>query len=632
MKGRTDAGRHAGEHAVRPTDRMPGWAFVVVAVVCSALQALLARRVFLFWDDYYFLGQARSASLDWDYLSSTLFTHFSPVTRLANWIVAGHIAAHPWVIPVAQGVMLTAVVCSATWLMVALFDRTVVALGASVLLGVSLTLVPLGSWWTAGANILPGMAGFLVAFASAVLVIRGRSRWWAVPAFAGALIGVLDYETPMLLPGYLLLWVVLFGSRVTDDGPVALVRRTWWLWLGIITITGAAAVNFRLNYYSPQPRGPLGELLHALVHSWVNTLVPTALGLHDPGTPWLDVLAAVLGWVVTVLVVGWLVVTRQGVWRGLAFAALGWLLPTLALLLNRLGRYGFEVADDAIYVYLPTVLTLIGLAEAFLRPRRRPAARRVEAAVLTRWALPTALVSLVAAYVWSVEPTASYRIPPGATGDFVANARASADATREQVGRFSVIDSLTHAKVMPEGYGRYSRDSNVLGLTVPGLRFDDPRPPYFRFDDQGRLRAAPIEELARTRDAPTTDDGKLQIDDADDLTYDAERGNCFTATDATTVTWRFQQVSGDDLVVRTRVTVDAESQMVLFVDPGTDGQLTYPYPIDSGDTTLLASGAGSLEIVDASTLGGVQLNGFTPGVGVCLQSIDIGQVQSAAGP
>ena len=626
------AGRHAYVRADRSTERLPRWAFVVVAIACSGLQVLLARRVFLFWDDYYFLGEARSATLSWDYLSSTLFTHFSPVTRLANWVVVDHIAAHPWVIPAAQGVMLTAVVGSATWLMVALFDRSAPALGASLLLGVSLSLVPLGSWWTAGANILPGMTGFLVAFASCVLLVRGRSRWWGAPALLGASIGVLDYETPILLPGYLLLWVLLFSSRVTGEGAVAVLRRTWWLWVGVVAITGAAAVNYRLNYYTPAPAAPLGEILHALVHSWVNTLVPTALGVHAPGTPWLEVLAAVVGWVVTVVVVGWLVATRQGAWRGLAFAGLGWLLPSLALLLNRLERYGFGVADDAIYFYLPTVLTVIGLVEAHAAPRRVAPAPEGPRSLFLRVTVPITLLALGAAYVWSVEPTSRYRIPPGADGAFVATARGSADGVRREVGRFSVIDSLTHSMVMPEGYGQYSRDSNVLGLTVPGLRFDDPRPPYYRFDDKGRLRAAPVEELTRTMDAATTDAGAFQIAGADDLTYNAERGNCFTANDATTVTWRFQQVAGDDLVVRTRVTVDKESSMVLLVKPKDDGQLTYPYPIDQGDTTLHPSGSGSLEIVDATTLAGVQLQGFTPGVEVCLRSIDVGQVESAAGP
>ena len=73
--------------------------------------------------------------------------------------------------------------------------------------------------------------------------------WWAVPAFVGAAIGVLDYETPILLPGYLLLWVLLFSRRVSDESVVALLRRTWWLFAGIVAISGL--LSFRSNSSTP---------------------------------------------------------------------------------------------------------------------------------------------------------------------------------------------------------------------------------------------------------------------------------------------------------------------------------------------------------------------------------------------
>lgn len=611
---------------------MPTVAFVAVALACSALQAAFASRVFLFWDDFYFLGEARESSLTWGYLGSDLFTHFSPVTRLVDWAVAGHLAAHPWIVPAAQGLMLSLVVCSATWLLVALFDRTVLALVASVVLGVSLTLVPLGSWWTAGANILPGMAGFLAAFAASVLVVRGRSRWWGVPALAGAAVGVLDYETPILLPGYLLLWVLLFRERVSDERPRALARRTWWLLLGIVAICGAAALNYRLGYYSPQPAPPAGELLDGLARSWGSTLVPTALGLHPLTTGWLEAVTPVVGWLVTLLVVGWLLATRSGAWRGLLFAVAGWSVPTLAVLLNRLERYGPGVADDAIYVYLPTVLVLVGLLEAVRAPRRNAPAPVSGPALVLRWAAPVAVVAMVAAYVVSVGPTSRYRILPGTSGDFVATARTSAVDVRRQVGRFSVIDSLTHSLVMPDGYGRYSRDSNVLGLTVPGLVFDDPRPPFYRFDDRGRLRTASVVELAGTAGAHADPAGPLEVRGAEAVRHDAGSGTCFTTTGATHVRWRFDQVGGDDLVVLARLGVDATTTMTLRVVPTASGRPEHPYPIDPGTSTLHPSDPGVLEIVDFPTLAGVQLQHFTPGVEVCVESLAVGQVESAAGP
>ncbi len=638
-----EAGRHAGRRtatraadgtATRAAEPVPVAAFVAVALACSALQAAFASRVFLFLDDFYFLGEARGTPLTWDYLSAGLFQHFSPITRLANWLVVGHLAAHPWLVPLAQGLMLAAVVCSATWLLVALFGRTVPALVTSVVLGVSLTLVPLGSWWTAAANILPGMAGFIVAFAASVLVLRRRSRWWAAAALLGAVVGVLDYETPILLPAYLLLWVLLFAHRISDEGTLALLRRTWWLFLGLIAVSAVAALNYRLHYYAPAPTPPLGDLLEALARSWGGTLVPTTLGLHplDPfSTRGVLVLTAVVGWVVTVLFVGWVLSTRRGAWRGLVFAGLGWAVPTLAVLVNRLERYGPTVADDAIYLYLPTLLTLVGVVEAVLAPRRHEPRPRPSTALLLRAAVPTAVVAMLASYAVSVGPTWGYRIPAGAERDFVTSARSSAAATRESVGRFSVIDSFTHTVVMPEGYGRYSRDSNVLGMTVPDLHFDDPRPPFYRADEEGRFQPAPVEELARTEGPPRTS-APLQVRDPAGPVRRTAGGYCFTTTASTDVLWQFPQVSGDDLVVAARLTVDRTTEMTLNVRPTPDRAFTYPYPIDPGTTTLRPRGPGTLEIVDFDTLAGVVLRQFDPGVEVCLQSLEVGQVESATGP
>ena len=601
-------------------------------MACAGLQTVLAWRVFLFWDDYYFLGEAKQYDLTLDYLGRSVFTHFSPVTRLANWLVVDAIADHPWVIAAALSLMLATVVFAGTWLMSVLFGRTWAALAGSVMLGASLTLVPLGNWWTAGVNILPGMAGFLAAFASAVLVIRGESRWWGVPCLVFAAIGVLDYETPMLLPGFLGLWVLLFARRVTDETLLGLLRRTWWLWLGLILISGAAFLNYRLNYYTPTPSASPDVLARALVQSLVGNLVPTALGVHGPGTAWIDTAGLVLGWVVLTLLVGWLLATRTGAWRGLLFATVGWLLPTLALLLNRLERYGAEVADDAIYFYLPTALFLIGVLEAIRAPRRRPTAAWVPPALLVRLTVPVLVLAVVGSYAWSVEPTKSFRIPGGANGDFVARARASAAETRKSVGEFSVIDSLTHSEVMREGYGRYSRDSNVLGISVPDLSFDDPEPPYYRFDARGDLRPASVDWLERAGDALAPNTGRFKIQEPTDLTFSDDRGNCFTAAEETTVEWRFPTVVGSDLVVRALISVDTTSDMVLAAAPTPDKKFTFPDPLDPGRVVLSPSGAGTLEIVAGTSIGGVKLSQFTPGVKVCMRSIEVGEVNSAAGP
>ena len=183
---------------------LPRSLFVAVALASSALLGVLSWRVFLFWDDFVFLGEAREADLTWGYLTDPLFKHFSPVVRLLNIVVVDAIPEHPWVVPVVLIALLVCVVSSVTWLMVVLYGRTWPALVGSVLLAPSLTLLPLGNWWTAGGNILPALRGFYVAFGAMVLILAGRSLWWALPCFAGAAVGVLAYElldAPLRLPG-----------------------------------------------------------------------------------------------------------------------------------------------------------------------------------------------------------------------------------------------------------------------------------------------------------------------------------------------------------------------------------------------------------------------------------------------
>ena len=61
-----------------PSRELPWAVFLGVALAASALLVVLSRNVFLFWDDFYFLGQARDADLTWSYLTDPLFKHFSP--------------------------------------------------------------------------------------------------------------------------------------------------------------------------------------------------------------------------------------------------------------------------------------------------------------------------------------------------------------------------------------------------------------------------------------------------------------------------------------------------------------------------------------------------------------------------
>ena len=608
----------------RPSAELPRGLFVAVALASSVLLAVLTRNVFLFWDDFVFLGEARHAELSRAYLADPLFRHFSPVVRLANLAVVDAIPEHPWVVQLVLSLLVGLVACAVTWLMVVLHGRTRFALVGSVVLAPSLTLLPLGNWWTAGVNILPALAGFYVAFGAMVLVLRGRSRLWGLPCLAGAAVGVLDYELPMLLVGYLGLWFLLFGARVTTEPLTAVIRRTWWLWLGVGAIGVAAAVNYRLNYYDPAPDTSPVDIGQAVGLSLVRTLVPTALGLHDPRSDAFSALSLVIGCAVLALLVGWLLTTRAGAWRGLVFAAAGWLLPTLALVVNRVAFFGVGVVDNAIYFHLPTVLFLIGIVEAWRLPRRRPA-RLLPGPTLRRVVVPTLVVAVVAAYAWSAGPTSRYQLPPGATPTFVEHARASAAELRATGDPFTVINSDVPAFVVPGDFVPYNRANEVLGVTAPALTFDEPVPPYYRVSETGTLVPVDVDWLAGS----TAASGDLRLLDAP-RDPDAPGGAlCFTATASSSVLWPLgATLTGPDLVVRTIASVDETTTVRVVVRIEGENGFDRANP---DRHTLSPDRTGVLDTVAAASVEGIRVKGFTPGVRVCVDSLAVGRIEGAAG-
>ncbi len=53
----------------------------------------------------------------------------------------------------------------------------------------------------------------------------------------------------------------------------------------VFAVIGALTLlNYRLNYYSPAPPAPLGELVQAMYISLLETTLPAAIGFHDPAS------------------------------------------------------------------------------------------------------------------------------------------------------------------------------------------------------------------------------------------------------------------------------------------------------------------------------------------------------------
>src|SRR6478752_4276338 len=92
-------GRLTDQPANRPiSSEPPARAFVVAFAGCVLVVAYLIKDVFLFSDDYVFFGQAAELPFGISYLGADLFGHFSPVSRLVDWLLVGVVPAFPGVV------------------------------------------------------------------------------------------------------------------------------------------------------------------------------------------------------------------------------------------------------------------------------------------------------------------------------------------------------------------------------------------------------------------------------------------------------------------------------------------------------------------------------------------------------
>jgi hypothetical protein len=282
------------------------------------------------------------------------------------------------------------------------------------------------------------------------------------------------------------------------------------------------------------------------------------------------------------------------------------------------------VVDNAIYFHLPTVLFVIGVLEAWRGPRRRtaepPRWPRVRRAVV-----PALVLAVVAAYAWSAGPTSRYQLPAGATPSFVDRARASA-ATLLRAGHpFSVINSDVPGFVAPSAFDPYNRASEVLGVAVPPLSFDDPAEPYYRVDGTGELVPVEVDWL----DEATSSSRGLRLRDAERAPAGPGEGLCFKASDTTSVIWALgATLSGPDLVVRTLARVQATSSVRVVVRASGETRFDRANP---DAHTLTPDRSGVLDTVAAAAITTVRVKGFTPGARVCVDSVSVGRVVTPAG-
>lgn len=617
--------------------RPPAAAWVGLSAFCVAVVSWAVHGMYLFADDFIFLSQARELPFGLRYLASGLFQHFSPVSRLVNEGLI-HVLPHWRAAPYAGLVVMDMlVVASAVLLMVALFGRTWLAWIGTLLLGTSLSLVPNLHWWTAGLNVLPALAGVCAGFGAMVLYLRGRSAWWVGLALLCYLMAITDYELGMLMPLYLGLWVLLFGRRVLGQSLRSVVRRSWWAWALLLIMLALAAYNYRVNYYKPAPKASLHLLVDGLAVTLFHALLPSLVGIHaDVGGGRWDTFGVLAGAVLLVGLVGWTLARNLQAWRGWAFAFAGWVVPALALLVNRLGyNHNTRFATNLIYQTLTVAMFLVGVFEAVLAARLltrfaalpRPPVR-VQRVVLATGTVLCVLMGL--AWVHSVKPAMRVQLLSGSARAYVGNVERGA-AAAARGGPYGLLSSTAPTGLISPVFAPFNTTTRVVGVYDPTLPFDVPAARMFAIDRYGHVYPVTLHTLLRADSAAASSGAAATIStvNVDGLHLDPTRGACFrTRRDSAVRVQLPGPLTGGKLVVRTDFTVDAPTaERVYVLSPGQS-----KWRAANGDPRLWRPGqTAQLDTVAATALIGLQILRFTPGVPICISSVQVSNAVPAGG-
>jgi len=354
------ARRSLGRHA-------DGLAVLAVMAVSLASAAWFTRSFYFFQDDFIFIRQAQESNLSLAYLRGSLFQHFSPVSRLADYILAHWFHSSISAAHTIEFVFLAASVLAFSWTIAELVGRHwwrhLLTLGFAE----SLALVHLLGWWTATANILPATLFGLLTIAAFLRYRRVGNRRWIVVSLLSYGLSLCTHEQSWLVVGYLILFdllVLVPGGRFRE----ALFRlwREIWIWLGYGLLTVLAMINYFVFYYAPvKPRPTVGELIRYVAIQFSQAFAPSAIGLRPLTTGWTNTAALTFDALVLVVIVTVSIYRRPSAWRVWTVFGVGFLANSIMIGANRVGYFGVDFGLQLYYLQAPAYLFLLCVGAAF---------------------------------------------------------------------------------------------------------------------------------------------------------------------------------------------------------------------------------------------------------------------------
>jgi hypothetical protein len=294
------------------------------------------------------------------------------------------------------------------------------------------------------------------------------------------------------------------------------------------------------------------------------------------------------------------------------------------------------VAEQPIYFFLPSLLTVVGVLESLRMPELAPQSELPPVTgprrgVLRRGAALAALLAAALAYAMSAAATVASIFEFGAVAGtgaplpaYVSNALASAAEVRARGEPFSIVSRNVPDGLVPPSFSPFNRLSRVLDVNDPAVPVNGFDENWYAPDATGEL--LPVEASWRRSVSvdPAGHSVALDVAGMEPVPTGNDAGACFrvVSTESHLVVPLGEPVSGNGLVVRTQATVDQATPIRTIV--GSPGRGFTPANADL--ERWRTDSPGRIDPVSDTVIDSVGYDGLAPGVNFCLRTVWVGDM------
>ncbi|GAA3551969.1 hypothetical protein GCM10022263_43480 [Nocardioides daeguensis] len=356
--------------------------------------ALLLGSQF-FADDFLYLQLGARDALTIPWLFEPSYGHLAPVFRLLHVLIARE-GGVSWpfaagVLAILVGLMYTAIL----WFARLLLGRGPAAIVVALVCASAIPTLRTTMWLASGVQVIGGAFCMTLCIAGFIAYLKSDKRWHLAVSVGALALGLLWQERPILTIGYLILIRYLFFTPERPWGwpRVRSEARIWAPYL----VVDAAYLWYRLFVFESEPApGNLGDGVTLFTSGFLRSYLPSLVGVRQSlDSDWVEP-STVLGAIVLLAAFLYVLATRRGAWRCVAFLVATYGANIVVQAAGRLGVPGTDpvwISRDLQYFVDPYLATVFALCLAWTLPRRETPliSARVSAIAMTVVAVPVAL-------------------------------------------------------------------------------------------------------------------------------------------------------------------------------------------------------------------------------------------------